>query len=682
MNKKRIFKTIISIVLTVSLAITNFAGLCPIHVYAAKKVVNDSDTLLAAINNASTDPEYSTITFASNGGSGTMDLQFVQNGVDIALTANSFTLEGYSFDGWNTSQDGSGTSYSDGDTINISSDITLYAQWKILFTFVSAEIEAPNSVLKGQEFTVTYKYIFSTSPSSAEDRHNGAGQIGIESSDYAEWVGNPTALWNENVYFWIRTYKATETGSFKFTAYFENVERATKTITAKEHYTITFDSNGEGATISQTSADIGKDGKLTSLPTLEWKGHVFDGWYSLSTGGEEITTSTVFTADDTIYAHWHDDGIVNVNITFKVKNGSWNDNSTEDKTINLWRYENEDKALILVASDIPGVGEKPESGYADGFWDVDPPTDKNLGNERQNLTYTYTYKEKAKKSAKVTFKVVNGSWNDGTKEDKTVMLTGHEGDTLMLSADQIPGAGTKPYDKYKEGLWDITPSSATEITKDITYTYTYEKQDITIVPEPVQKDIIVNLKSVKQKSNKVQVSWSRVKEADGYDVYVHYCKSKAKKPAKTIKKNSVTTISVNKIDGKKINLKEDFHVYVVAYKMVDGKKVTLAKTVTAHFAGTKSADYTNPKALKLTKSSYSIKAGKTANIKAKVTLADKKKKHLPAWHAAKFRYKSYNKKIATVDKNGKIKGKKKGTCYIYVYTINGLMKKVKVTVSE
>ncbi len=79
-------------------------------------------------------------------------------------------------------------------------------------------------------------------------------------------------------------------------------------------------------------------------------------------------------------------------------------------------------------------------------------------------------------------------------------------------------------------------------------------------------------------------------------------------------------------------------------------------------------------------SAYSIKAGKTANIRAKVTLADKNKKHLPAWHAAKLRYKSSNKKIATVDKNGKIKGKKKGTCYIYVYAINGLMKKVKVTV--
>ena len=67
-------------------------------------------------------------------------------------------------------------------------------------------------------------------------------------------------------------------------------------------------------------------------------------------------------------------------------------------------------------------------------------------------------------------------------------------------------------------------------------------------------------------------------------------------------------------------------------------------------------------------------------IKAKVTLENSKKKLLPKSHGAKFQYKSSNTKIATVNKNGTIKGKKKGTCYIYVYTVNGLMKKVKVTV--
>ena len=63
----------------------------------------------------------------------------------------------------------------------------------------------------------------------------------------------------------------------------------------------------------------------------------------------------------------------------------------------------------------------------------------------------------------------------------------------------------------------------------------------------------------------------------------------------------------------------------------------------------------------------------------KVTLFNRNKKHIPKSHGAKFRYKSSDTGIATVSKKGKIKGIKKGKCTIYVYSINGLMKKAKVT---
>lgn len=73
----------------------------------------------------------------------------------------------------------------------------------------------------------------------------------------------------------------------------------------------------------------------------------------------------------------------------------------------------------------------------------------------------------------VTFKVANGSWDDGTTADKSVTLDGNEGDTLKLSADQIPAVGTKPNDGYKAGSWDVTPSTDTAISSNVTYTYTY-----------------------------------------------------------------------------------------------------------------------------------------------------------------------------------------------------------------
>lgn len=80
-------------------------------------------------------------------------------------------------------------------------------------------------------------------------------------------------------------------------------------------------------------------------------------------------------------------------------------------------------------------------------------------------------------SATVTFKVANGSWNDETTTDKIVTLTGCEGDTLKLTADQIPAVGSKPGTNCKAGSWDETPSTETAITAATTYTYTYVQKD-------------------------------------------------------------------------------------------------------------------------------------------------------------------------------------------------------------
>ena len=76
-------------------------------------------------------------------------------------------------------------------------------------------------------------------------------------------------------------------------------------------------------------------------------------------------------------------------------------------------------------------------------------------------------------SYSVVFKVVNGSWDDGNTSDKSVTLSGMEGDTLRLSSGQIPAVGTKPNDGYKAGSWDVTPSTDTVISSNKTYTYTY-----------------------------------------------------------------------------------------------------------------------------------------------------------------------------------------------------------------
>ena len=186
--------------------------------------------------------------------------------------------------------------------------------------------------------------------------------------------------------------------------------------------------------------------------------------------------------------------------------------------------------------------------------------------------------------------------------------------------------------------------------------------------------------TVTQKGKKIQIKWSKAASADGYEVYVQYCGKNYAEPVKTITKSSTNKLSVTKINGKKLNLKKNFKVKVSAYKMLKGKKEILATSEEAHVVGVKNTKYTNVKSVKLTKSKYNVAVGKTAQIKAKVVLVDKKKKHIPQSHGAKFRYRSSDETIATVDKNGKVKGIKKGTCTIYVYSINGLTKKAKVPV--
>ncbi len=69
------------------------------------------------------------VEFDANGGEGTMEPQMILSGVSQALNTNAFIRGGYDFTGWNTSPDGSGTAYSDGQEISLMQDMTLYAQW-------------------------------------------------------------------------------------------------------------------------------------------------------------------------------------------------------------------------------------------------------------------------------------------------------------------------------------------------------------------------------------------------------------------------------------------------------------------------------------------------------------------------------------------------------------------------
>ena len=78
-----------------------------------------------------TPSDFYTVSFDANGGTGTMDSQTFVKGFSQSLNAGTFSApDDYRFDGWNTKADGSGTAYTDGQSITVSGNTTLYAQWK------------------------------------------------------------------------------------------------------------------------------------------------------------------------------------------------------------------------------------------------------------------------------------------------------------------------------------------------------------------------------------------------------------------------------------------------------------------------------------------------------------------------------------------------------------------------
>ena len=85
------------------------------------------------------------VSYYANGGSGSMAMQEVVSiGYDrLGRTLTAYTVakkneftpnKGHYFTGWNTKADGSGTGYSNGQSVEVNRDITLYARWSNMYT--------------------------------------------------------------------------------------------------------------------------------------------------------------------------------------------------------------------------------------------------------------------------------------------------------------------------------------------------------------------------------------------------------------------------------------------------------------------------------------------------------------------------------------------------------------------
>ena len=98
-----------------------------------------------------------TIEYDANGGSGTIADSV--EGLAFNLSSGSgFSRSGFSFDGWNTVADGSGTDYAPGASFTPSANLTLYAKWTEEPDPPTAETSKPVSPVlsKFESYSVTY----------------------------------------------------------------------------------------------------------------------------------------------------------------------------------------------------------------------------------------------------------------------------------------------------------------------------------------------------------------------------------------------------------------------------------------------------------------------------------------------------------------------------------------------
>jgi uncharacterized repeat protein (TIGR02543 family) len=93
-----------------------------------------------------------TVTFNDNGSTGgSMSDQTSSSATN--LTANAFTRTGYTFAGWNTAADGSGTSYADEASYPFDANVTLYAQWTANTLNVTYDSQGGSAISSGTTTT-------------------------------------------------------------------------------------------------------------------------------------------------------------------------------------------------------------------------------------------------------------------------------------------------------------------------------------------------------------------------------------------------------------------------------------------------------------------------------------------------------------------------------------------------
>lgn len=296
--------------------------------------------------------------------------QTVEHGKNATVTASRKT--GYKFDGWynGTTKVTSTNPYTFAPTANI----TLTAKWAINTVSDTVKISpsgsgtvSPNPITGQEDTAISTTATPVTGYNFKHWRYNDSSVSG----GYSESTTNPlkititgkrditavfelksyTVTWNANGgtvspasvskthgstlgTLPTPTRAATAEYSYTFAGWFTAASGGTQistttTVTGnvtyyahwtatKRSYTATFNGNG-GKTPSPSTITKEYNVALGTLPTCSRTGYTFLGWYTASSGGTKISTTTVVTKDITYYAQW---SINSYTLTFNPNGGT------------------------------------------------------------------------------------------------------------------------------------------------------------------------------------------------------------------------------------------------------------------------------------------------------------------------------------------------------------------------
>jgi uncharacterized protein (TIGR02145 family)/uncharacterized repeat protein (TIGR02543 family) len=220
-----------------------------------------------------------TITYNANNGTGAPGNQTKTHDITLTLSSTVPTRTGYVFAGWNTSSNGSGTSYASGASYTANAGVTLYAQWT------------------ANTYTVTYNANNGTgAPANQTKTHDVALTL---SAAVPARTGYAFAGWNTSS-------NGSGTSYVSGASYTANAGVTLYAQWTANTYTVTYNANnGTGAPSNQTKTH---DVALTlsaAVPTRT--SYAFAGWNTSANGsGTSYSSGASYTANAvvTLYAQW------------------------------------------------------------------------------------------------------------------------------------------------------------------------------------------------------------------------------------------------------------------------------------------------------------------------------------------------------------------------------------------